>query len=110
MSSSTLIETVSINYEDFSESFLTCSTCLCPYDQGARRPKLLACSHTVCSLCLERIAELPQVCLQLFLPLFFSRAICSAGRGAAFSTARASRTTILCIHFANFTIHYHLLR
>uniref|UniRef100_A0A914VFY6 Uncharacterized protein n=1 Tax=Plectus sambesii TaxID=2011161 RepID=A0A914VFY6_9BILA len=60
MSSSTLIETVSINYEDFSESFLTCSTCLCPYDQGARRPKLLACSHTVCSLCLERIAELPQ--------------------------------------------------
>ena len=26
---STLIETVSINYEDFNESFLTCSTCLC---------------------------------------------------------------------------------
>ena len=26
---STLVETVSINYEDFNESFLTCSTCLC---------------------------------------------------------------------------------
>ena len=31
---STLVETVSINYEDFSESFLTCSTCLCAYDGG----------------------------------------------------------------------------
>ncbi len=29
--SSTLVETVSINYEDFNESFLTCSTCLCKY-------------------------------------------------------------------------------
>ena len=27
--SSTLVETVSINYEDFSEYFLTCGTCLC---------------------------------------------------------------------------------
>ena len=27
--SSTLVETVSIDYEDFNESFLTCSTCLC---------------------------------------------------------------------------------
>jgi hypothetical protein len=27
--SSTLVETVSINYEDFNESFLTCGTCLC---------------------------------------------------------------------------------
>jgi hypothetical protein len=25
---STLVETVSINYEDFNESFLTCGTCL----------------------------------------------------------------------------------
>lgn len=29
--SSTLVETVSINYEDFNESFLTCGTCLCEY-------------------------------------------------------------------------------
>ena len=29
--SSTLVETVSINYEDFNESFLTCGTCLCKY-------------------------------------------------------------------------------
>lgn len=28
---STLVETVSINYEDFNESFLTCGTCLCEY-------------------------------------------------------------------------------
>ncbi|CAG0887161.1 unnamed protein product [Darwinula stevensoni] len=27
--SSTLVETVSINYDDFNESFLTCGTCLC---------------------------------------------------------------------------------
>ena len=27
--SSTLVETVSIDYEDFNESFLTCGTCLC---------------------------------------------------------------------------------
>lgn len=29
--SSTLVETVSINYEDFNESFLTCGTCLCKF-------------------------------------------------------------------------------
>ena len=29
--SSTLVETVSIDYEDFNESFLTCATCLCKY-------------------------------------------------------------------------------
>jgi hypothetical protein len=31
--SSTLVETVSINYEDFNESFLTCGTCLCECTQ-----------------------------------------------------------------------------
>ncbi len=30
--SSTLVETVNINYEDFTEGFLTCSTCLYTYD------------------------------------------------------------------------------
>lgn len=30
---STLVETVSINYEDFNESFLTCGTCLCEYHE-----------------------------------------------------------------------------
>ena len=29
--SSNLVETVSIDYEDFNESFLTCGTCLCKY-------------------------------------------------------------------------------
>ncbi|XP_049778139.1 tripartite motif-containing protein 2-like isoform X1 [Schistocerca cancellata] len=54
--SSTLVETVSINYEDFNESFLTCGTCLCMYDGGEHTPKLLPCSHTVCLHCLSRIA------------------------------------------------------
>lgn len=45
--SSMLVETVSINYEDFNESFLTCGTCLCVYDGGEHTPKLLPCSHTV---------------------------------------------------------------
>nr|CAD7453141.1 unnamed protein product [Timema tahoe] len=54
--SSTLVETVSINYEDFNESFLTCGTCLCMYDGSEHTPKLLPCSHTVCLHCLTRIA------------------------------------------------------
>ncbi|KOB72597.1 Tripartite motif-containing 2 protein-like protein [Operophtera brumata] len=45
--SSTLVETVSINYEDFNES---------TYDGGEHTPKLLPCSHTVCLHCLTRIA------------------------------------------------------
>lgn len=53
--SSTLVETVSINFEDFNESFLTCGTCLCMYDGSEHTPKLLPCSHTVCRQCLERI-------------------------------------------------------
>ncbi|XP_073971373.1 uncharacterized protein isoform X2 [Rhodnius prolixus] len=55
--SSTLVETVSINYEDFNESFLTCGTCLCMYDGSEHTPKLLPCSHTVCLHCLLRIAS-----------------------------------------------------
>ena len=39
--SSTLVETVSIDYEDFNESFLTCSTCLCKYIRSqSLSPKL----------------------------------------------------------------------
>eukprot|EP00095_Tigriopus_kingsejongensis_P011158 maker-scaffold259_size234575-snap-gene-1.18 protein:Tk11158 transcript:maker-scaffold259_size234575-snap-gene-1.18-mRNA-1 annotation:"tripartite motif-containing protein 3" len=53
--SSNLVETVSIDYEDFNESFLTCGTCLCMYDGGEHTPKLLPCSHTVCLQCLDRI-------------------------------------------------------
>ncbi|XP_076030770.1 tripartite motif-containing protein 2-like isoform X2 [Oratosquilla oratoria] len=55
--SSTLVETVSINYEDFNESFLTCGTCLCTFDGGEHTPKLLHCSHTVCLHCLARIVQ-----------------------------------------------------
>lgn len=61
LTSSTLVETVNINYEDFTEGFLTCSTCLCTYDGGEHYPKLLHCSHTVCRGCLEKISTLPGV-------------------------------------------------
>lgn len=52
---STLVETVSIDYEDFNESFLTCGTCLCMFDASEHCPKLLPCSHTICLDCLIRI-------------------------------------------------------
>ncbi|KAH9279784.1 Tripartite motif-containing protein 3 [Echinococcus granulosus] len=55
--SSHLVETMMINVEDFSESFLTCGTCLSGYDSAAHSAKLLPCSHTVCRTCLERILE-----------------------------------------------------
>lgn len=57
MMSSTLVETVSINYEDFNDSFLTCGTCLCIYDSTEHSPKLLPCSHTVCKSCLVSIVD-----------------------------------------------------
>ena len=53
--SSTLVETVSIDYEDFNESFLTCGTCLNTFDSSLQTPKLLPCSHTICLECLTRI-------------------------------------------------------
>lgn len=53
-----LVETVNINLEDFSENFLTCSTCLLTFDQEARKAKLLPCSHSVCLFCLTRLASL----------------------------------------------------
>lgn len=53
---STLIETININADDFTDNFLTCSTCMSSYDDGEHTPKLLPCSHTLCKGCLERIA------------------------------------------------------
>lgn len=53
---STLIETININAGDFTENFLTCPTCMGPYDDAEHTPKLLPCSHTLCKCCLERIA------------------------------------------------------
>lgn len=58
---STLVETVSIDYEDFTEGFLTCGTCLNTYDAGQHAPKLLTCSHTLCKMCLESICSQPGV-------------------------------------------------
>ncbi|VDD89939.1 unnamed protein product [Enterobius vermicularis] len=56
----TFVETVNINLEDFSESFLTCATCLCTYDQDKRKAKLLPCSHTVCLRCLTQMEQISQ--------------------------------------------------
>ncbi|VDN58168.1 unnamed protein product [Dracunculus medinensis] len=57
---STLIEIININLEDFSESFLTCATCLLTYDQDKRKAKTLPCSHSVCLECLENMQRLSQ--------------------------------------------------
>ena len=43
--SSTLVETVSIDYEDFNESFLTCGTCLCK-SKICLFPKNVVLRHT----------------------------------------------------------------
>ncbi|CAF3418261.1 unnamed protein product [Rotaria sp. Silwood1] len=56
---STLVETININAKDFTEHFLTCSTCINQYssDSHEHQPKLLPCSHTVCRQCLEHIVS-----------------------------------------------------
>ncbi|CAI2347197.1 unnamed protein product [Caenorhabditis sp. 36 PRJEB53466] len=53
-----LVETVNINVDDFSETFLTCSTCLYTFDANTRKPKLLPCSHSVCLFCVTQLAEI----------------------------------------------------
>jgi tripartite motif-containing protein 2/3 len=53
---STLIETININTDIFTDNFLTCPTCFGPYDENEHAPKLLPCSHTLCRSCLERIS------------------------------------------------------
>ena len=55
--SSTIVETVSLDVDDFSESFLTCGTCLQVYNASSRSPKLLPCSHTVCLSCACTLAD-----------------------------------------------------
>jgi len=55
--SSTITETVSLDVTDFSDSFLTCGTCLQVYDAQCRRAKLLPCSHSVCLDCVRLIVD-----------------------------------------------------
>ena len=81
--SSTLVETVSINYEDFNESFLTCGTCLCMYDGVEHNPKLLPCSHTVCISCLGRIIDASRDSTQFRCPI--CRETIALPRGGAVS-------------------------
>ncbi|CAH8529363.1 unnamed protein product [Dicrocoelium dendriticum] len=54
---SRLVETVMINVDDFSDSFLTCGTCFSGYNRRDQAAKLLPCSHTICLSCLNRILE-----------------------------------------------------
>jgi tripartite motif-containing protein 2/3 len=75
---STLVETININAKDFTEHFLTCSTCINQYssDSHEHQPKLLPCSHTVCRQCLERIvSSQPRSdaikCMLIFNIIFF---------------------------------------
>lgn len=35
------------------EDLMTCPVCLCGFDVNLRKPKFLACSHTICLSCLE---------------------------------------------------------
>jgi len=55
--SSTIVETVSLDVDDFNESFLTCGTCLQVYNGTCHSPKLLPCSHTLCLQCARVIAD-----------------------------------------------------
>jgi hypothetical protein len=61
---STLVETINIDADDFTDNFLTCPTCMGAYDDGEHTPKLLPCSHTLCRQCLERIASSTAVQIQ----------------------------------------------
>ncbi|PAV66137.1 hypothetical protein WR25_07292 isoform G [Diploscapter pachys] len=88
MNTSTLVETVNINLEDFSDVFLTCSTCLFTYDQNQRKAKLLPCSHSVCLSCLNQIAALSQSeTASLRCPLCRDVCVIPAGGVASFPGA-----------------------
>ena len=64
VSASTLVETINIDADDFTDNFLTCPTCMGAYDDSEHTPKLLPCSHTLCRQCLERIASSTAVQIQ----------------------------------------------
>ena len=53
----TIVETVSLDVGDFSETFLTCGTCLNVYNETSHAAKLLPCSHSVCLQCVRVIVE-----------------------------------------------------
>ncbi|XP_050438665.1 uncharacterized protein LOC126844475 isoform X2 [Adelges cooleyi] len=51
-----VVDTLSVDCTEFSGAFLTCPTCLCVYDADEHAPKLLSCTHTVCTHCAGRMA------------------------------------------------------
>ena len=79
--SSTLIETININADDFTDNFLTCPTCIGPYDENEHAPKLLPCSHTLCRSCLERIASSAMPVNNLNLASVMNAAVASGSGG-----------------------------
>ncbi|PIC49672.1 hypothetical protein B9Z55_008204 [Caenorhabditis nigoni] len=76
-----LVETVNINVDDFSETFLTCSTCLYTYDGNTRKPKLLPCSHSVCLYCVTQLAELAPETIPPTIRCPLCREICAIPNG-----------------------------
>ncbi|CAP27267.2 Protein CBR-NHL-3 [Caenorhabditis briggsae] len=79
--STSLVETVNINVDDFSETFLTCSTCLYTYDGNTRKPKLLPCSHSVCLYCVTQLAELAPETIPPTIRCPLCREICAIPHG-----------------------------
>lgn len=89
--SSTLIETININADDFTDHFLTCPTCMSAYDGDEHTPKLLPCSHTLCRSCLERIAATTATPVVDSAPLPTSQSI---ARSVAAADAAAAAMTM----------------
>uniref|UniRef100_A0A0X3NLJ2 RING-type domain-containing protein n=2 Tax=Schistocephalus solidus TaxID=70667 RepID=A0A0X3NLJ2_SCHSO len=85
--SSHLVETMMINVEDFSDSFLTCGTCLSGYNSSHHAAKILPCSHTICRSCLERILETQQNDESFRCPICRETITVPAGGAAAFPPA-----------------------
>ncbi|KAL7063411.1 hypothetical protein AAHC03_02009 [Spirometra sp. Aus1] len=85
--SSHLVETMMINVEDFSDSFLTCGTCLSGYNSSDHTAKILPCSHTICRNCLERILETQQNDESFRCPICRETIAVPGGGAAAFPPA-----------------------
>lgn len=53
-----VVESISLDMDEFVESFLTCPVCLNCYDATQHSPKLLPCSHTICAACLTSLGKI----------------------------------------------------
>ncbi|XP_036375460.1 E3 ubiquitin-protein ligase RNF182 [Megalops cyprinoides] len=53
---------------------LECKICYCPFNLGARRPKVLDCRHRVCAKCLAKLLDLGETPARVLLCPFCRRA------------------------------------